>query len=79
MEHIDKQERLGSAGDGRITWSHIFVTPDFTSERKCICDIKFVKWTVFKLVKQIQSLGDERIKKIVAAIVAEAINVSQHR
>ena len=46
--HIDRQERLGSAADGRITLSHTFVTHDFTTEKKCICDIKFVRWLLRK-------------------------------
>ncbi len=41
--HIDRQERLGSAADGRISLSHIFVAPAFTVDKKSHCDIKFVK------------------------------------
>ncbi len=43
MDHIDRQERLGSTTDGRIVLSHTFVSPGFTSEKKSLCDIKFVK------------------------------------
>jgi hypothetical protein len=32
----------------RIVLSHIFVTPDFTVDKKSRCDIKFVKWIVQK-------------------------------
>ncbi len=48
MQHIDRQERLGSAADGRIAWSHTFVDPAFTTDKKSRCDIKFVKWLVPK-------------------------------
>jgi hypothetical protein len=48
MQHIDRQERLGSAADGRIALSHTFVAPAFTAEKKSRCDIKFVKWLVRK-------------------------------
>jgi hypothetical protein len=43
-----KEERLGSAADGRITLSHTFVAPAFTKDKKSRCDIKFVKWLVRK-------------------------------
>ncbi len=43
MQHIDREERLGSGGDGRIVLSHTFVVPVFTSDKKSLCDIKFVK------------------------------------
>ena len=111
MQHIDRQERLGSAADGRISLSHTFVAPTFTVEKKCRCNIKFVKQLVrknralsmsknddelnefidevtdgacnlpcveviFKLVKQVQAWGDERIKKIVAVLAAEGIKIS---
>ena len=34
MHHIDRQERLGSATDGRIVLSHTFVDPAFTTDKK---------------------------------------------
>jgi hypothetical protein len=102
MQHIERQERLGSEADGRIALSRTFVALAFTEDKKSRCDIKFVKWLVrknrvlsiskkndelndfvdevtdgeynlpcveviFKLVKQIQAWGDERIKNIVPA------------
>ena len=111
MQHIDTQERLGSVADGRIALSHTFVVPVFATEKKCRCDIKFVKWIVrknralsmsknddefnkfidevtdgaynlpcveviFKFVNQMQSWGDERIKKIVSALATEGIKIS---
>ncbi len=42
-QDIDRQERLGSASDGRIALSHTFVDPAFTADKKSRCDIKFVK------------------------------------
>jgi hypothetical protein len=48
MQHIDRQERLGSAADGRIALSHTFVVPVFTVDKKSHCDIKFIKWLVRK-------------------------------
>ncbi len=48
MQHIDRQERLGSAPDGRIALSHTFVAPAFTADKKSRCDIKFVKWLIRK-------------------------------
>ena len=83
----DTAERLGSVSDGRITLSHTFVVPVFTAGKKCSCDIKFVKWLVrkkralsmskiFKFVKQIQTWGDERIRKTVTALTAEGIKIS---
>jgi hypothetical protein len=46
MQHIDRQARLGSGTDGRIALSHTFVAPAFTTDKKSLCDIKFVKWLV---------------------------------
>jgi hypothetical protein len=43
MHHIDRQERLGSAADGRISLSRTFVAPAFTVDKKSRCDIKFVE------------------------------------
>ncbi len=34
MQHIDRQERLGSAADGRIALSRTFVAPAFTADKK---------------------------------------------
>ena len=34
MYHIDRQERLGSVSDGRITLSLTFVVPTFTVDKK---------------------------------------------
>ena len=48
VQHFVRQERLGSTSDGRITLSHTFVAPAFTSDKKSRCDIKFVKWLVRK-------------------------------
>jgi hypothetical protein len=48
IQHIDRQEMLGSAADGRIALSRTFVTPAFTTDKKSRCDIKFVKWLVRK-------------------------------
>jgi hypothetical protein len=48
IQHIDRQERLGSASDGRITLSHTFVSPAFIADKKSRRDIKFVKWLVRK-------------------------------
>ncbi len=47
MQHIERQERLGSAADGRIALSRTFVAPAFTADKKSR-DIKFVKWLVRK-------------------------------
>ncbi len=46
IQHIDRQERLGSEADGRIVLSHTFVAPVFTADKKSRCDIKFVKGLV---------------------------------
>ena len=48
MQHMDRQERLGSAADGSIALSRTFVAPTFTAEKKSRCDIKFVRWLVRK-------------------------------
>jgi hypothetical protein len=111
IHHIDRQERLGSAADGKISLSHTFVAPVFISDKKSHCDIKFVKWPVrknrplsmskkydelndfvdevtdgtynlpclkviMKLVKKIQTWGDERIKNIVSVLAAEGMKIS---
>ena len=60
MQYIERQERLGSALDGRIVLSHTFVAPAFTSDKKSRCDIKFVKWLVRKnRVLSISKKNDE--------------------
>ena len=44
MQHLERQERLGSAVDGSITSSHTCnAAPAFTSEKNLLCDMKFVK------------------------------------
>ncbi len=39
IHHIDRKQKLGSEGDGRIALSHTFVTTSFTTDKKSHCDI----------------------------------------
>ena len=61
MQHIDRQERLGSSVDGRIALSHTFVAPTFTTDKKSHCDIKFVKWFVRKNRALSMSKNDDEL------------------
>jgi hypothetical protein len=65
IQHIDRQERLGSAKDGRIVLSHTFVTPVFTTDKKSHCDIKFVKWLVRKNRPLSMSKKDDELNDFV--------------
>jgi hypothetical protein len=48
MQQLERQDKLGSAEDGRMVLSRTFNPHDFTSEKKALCDMKFVKCLVRK-------------------------------
>jgi hypothetical protein len=76
IQHIDRQERLGSEADGRITLSHTFVAPTFTSDKKSLCDIKFVKWIVRKNMPLSMSKKDDELNDFVDEVTDGVYNLS---
>ncbi len=76
MQHIDRQERLGSAADGRIALSHTFVAPAFTTDKKCRCDIKFVKWLVRKNRALSMSKKDDELNDFVDEVTDGTYNLT---
>jgi hypothetical protein len=75
IHHIDRQERLGSTADGRITLSHTFVTPSITTDKKSHCDIKFVKWFVRKNRTLSMSKKDDELNDFVDKVTDGPYNL----
>jgi hypothetical protein len=75
MQLIDRQERLGSAADGRIALSRTFVAPAFTADKKSRCDIKFVKWRVRKNRALSMSKKDDELNEFVDEVTDGAYNL----
>ncbi len=76
IQHIDRQEKLGSVADGRIALSHTFVAPVFTVDKKSRCDIKFVKWLVRKNRSLSISKKDDELNDFVDEVTDRAYNLS---
>ena len=66
IHHIDRQERLGSAADGRNALSRTFVAPAFTTDKKSRCDIKFVRWLVRKNRALPMSKNDDELNEFLS-------------
>ena len=75
MQHMDRQERLGSPADGSIAWSRTFVAPVFTAEKKSRCDIKVGKWLVRKNKALWTSKKDDELNEFIEEVTDGAYNL----
>ena len=60
---------------GRIALSHTFVGNAFTEEKKCSCDMKFVKWIVRKNRALTMSKKDDELNDFVDEVTDGVYNL----
>ena len=62
------QEKLGSGADGRMVLSWTLNAPVFTSEKKALCDMKFVKWLVRKSRALTMGRQDDELNEFIEEV-----------
>ena len=67
---------MGSVAEARITLSLTFVVTDFTTEKNCSCNIKFVKWFVQKNRTLSMSQNDDELNEFIDEVTDGSYNLN---